>query len=132
MDANKTKLIYPQLSYKLVGLLFEVHKELGGKYQEKYYQRAVEKILQEKGLAYQKEVQVDLRFKEAKIGKYFLDFVIDGKIVLELKASPILHPDDFRQVLAYLKAHNLKLGILANFRGTKLVYKRILNSEINL
>src|SRR4030042_4169142 len=132
MDANKTKLIYPQLSYKLVGLLFEVHKELGGKYQEKYYQRAVEKILQEKGLAYQKEVQVDLRFKEAKIGKYFLDFVIDGKIVLELKASPILHPDDFHQVLAYLKAHNLKLGILANFRGPKLVYKSILNSEMNL
>lgn len=133
MDANNNKdLVYPELSYKLVGILFKVHRELGGKYQEKYYQRAVERLLQEEGLPYKRELQVDLKFKGAKIGKYFLDFVVDNKIVLELKATPFLHPEDFRQVLGYLKAHKLKLGILANFRGPKLVYKRILNSEFNL
>lgn len=131
MDAN-TDLVYPELSYKLIGILFEVYKELGGKYQEKYYQRAVEKSLRDEGIDFNREVQVDLKFKGLKIGKYFLDFVIDNKVVLELKATPTLTHNDFRQVLAYLKANHLKLGILANFRGSKLVHKRILNSEVNL
>lgn len=126
------KLIYPELSYRIVGILFKVHSELGGKYQEKYYQRAVAKLFDSDGLTYKREVPVDLNFRGEKIGKYFLDFVLDNKIVLELKATPFLHPEDFRQVLAYLKANGLKLGILANFRGRKLVYKRVLNSEINL
>ena len=129
MDANKQKLVYPELSYKLLGVCFDVHTELGGKYQEKYYQRAVEIRLQELNIPYKKELVVDLEFSGKKIGKYFLDFVIDGKIVLELKAAPGFLRSDFRQVSAYLKAKNLKLGILINFRGAKLTYKRILNSE---
>ena len=131
MNAN-SKVIYPELSYKIVGILYNVHTELGGKYQEKYYQRAVEKALLSEKIPFEKELMVDLSFKGEKIGKYFLDFLIEKKIVLELKATPFFHPDDFRQVLAYLKAKSLKLGILANFCGRKLVYKRILNSEIHL
>lgn len=131
MDANKNELVFPKLSYRLVGILFKVHTALGGKYQEKYYQRAVEKLLKEEGLKYEREVRVDLQFQDENIGKYYLDFLIDGKLILELKATPFLHPDDFRQVLAYLKSRRLKLGILANFRGSKLVYKRILNSEVD-
>lgn len=129
METNQTKLVYPVLSYKLLGACFDVHKELGGKYQEKYYQRAVEIRLQELKIPYQKELVVDLIFSERKIGKYFLDFLIEGKIVLELKAAPQFLRSDFLQVSAYLKAKNLKLGILINFRGARLTYKRILNSE---
>ena len=125
------KLIYPELSYKIVGILFRVHSTLGGKYQEKYYQRAVEVALSEEGLSYKKEIAVDLTFNGKKIGKYFLDFLIERKILLELKATPKFNRNDFRQVVAYLRAENLKLGILANFRGNKLIYKRILNSETN-
>ncbi|KKR59777.1 MAG: hypothetical protein UT99_C0024G0001, partial [Candidatus Curtissbacteria bacterium GW2011_GWA2_40_31] len=66
------------------------------------------------------------------IGKYFLDFLIEDKVILELKATPRFNREDFRQVSAYLKAKDLKLGILANFRGDKLVYKRILNSSANI
>ena len=131
MNAN-SKVIFPELSFKIVGILFNVHKELGGKYQEKYYQRAVEKALLTEKIPFKKELSVDLSFRGEKIGKYFLDFLIDNKVILELKATPFLHPDDFRQVLAYLKAKGLKLGILANFRGRKLVYRRILNSEVNM
>jgi len=122
-------LIYPELSYKIVGILFRVHSQLGGKYQEKYYQRAVEVGLRETGLSYEKEITVDLSFNETKIGKYYLDFLIEDKIILELKATPKFTREDFRQIMAYLKAKNLKLGILANFRGDRLVYKRILNPE---
>jgi len=126
------ELIYPELSYTIVGILFKVHSKLGGKYQEKYYQRAVEIALKEVGLSFEKEIAVDLSFEGKKIGKYFLDFLIDDKIVLELKATPRFNRQDFRQVSAYLKAKNLKLGILANFRGDKLQYKRILNSGVKV
>ncbi|MBI4037607.1 GxxExxY protein [Candidatus Curtissbacteria bacterium] len=129
---NANKVIYKELSYKLVGVLFNVHKKLGGKYQEKYYQRAVEKALNSEEISFKKELSVDLKFKGEKIGKYFLDFLVEDKVVLELKATPFFHPDDFRQILGYLKAKRLKLGILANFRGRKLTYKRILNSEVDL
>jgi len=123
------KLIYPELSYKIVGVLFKVHSTLGGRYQEKYYQRAVEAALREAGIQFEKELMVDLTFGKAKIGKYMLDFLIEEKIILELKTKPKFDKEDFRQIMAYLKAKNLKLGILANFRGEKLVYKRILNPE---
>ena len=126
------ELVYPELSYKIIGILFGVHSQLGGKYQEKYYQRAVEVSLKEAKLSFKKEITVDLSFNGQRIGKYFLDFLIDGKVVLELKATPRFNRDDFRQVIAYLRAKKLKLGILANFRGDKLIYKRILNSDVKV
>ncbi len=133
MNANyMAELIYPELSYKIVGILFKVHSKLGGKYQEKYYQRAVALALKEEGLSYEKEIVVDLTFNGEKIGKYFLDFLIEDKVVLELKATPRFNREDFRQVAAYLKAKKLKLGILANFRGEQLTYKRILNSKVRM
>lgn len=125
------KLVYPDLSYKIVGILFKVHSKLGSWYQEKYYQRAVEVALKEERLSFEKEIMVNLSFNGEKIGKYFLDFLIENKIILELKAKPQLNIEDFRQVMAYLKAKKLKLGILANFRGDRLIYKRILNSKVN-
>ncbi len=112
-----------------MGILFKVHSELGGRYQEKYYQRAIARALEKEGLRFKKEISVDLKFDEFKIGKYFLDFLIDKKIILEIKAIPRLNPLDFKQISAYLKACHLELGIIANFRGPKLTYKRILNPE---
>ena len=123
---NNPNIIEKELSYKIMGILFEVHNKLGGEYQEKYYQRAVAKALREKKTFFKEQIPIDLKFKEEKIGKYFLDFLIEGKIILEIKAVPRLKPIYFRQVRAYLKAKNLELGILANFRGKKLTYKRIL------
>lgn len=124
------KLIYPRLSYKIVGVLYEVHSKLGGNYQEKYYQRALAVALKKASLSFKKEIAVDLSFNEEKIGKYFLDFLIEDKIVLEIKAKPRLSREDFRQVRAYLKARRLKLAKLANFRGDRRVCKRILNPEV--
>lgn len=125
MDTNI--LVHPDLSYKLVGILFEVHNQLGNRYQEKYYQRAVAIALKNADINYTEQLSVPLKYAEQSIGKYQLDFLIDNKVVLELKAVPRLTPTDFKQVSAYLKAYNLKLGILANFRPAKLEYHRILN-----
>ncbi len=123
-------LVYPELSYELVGILFEVHNRLGGGFEEKYYQRAIEKLLVKQGIPFNKELKADISFEETNIGRYFLDFLIDGNIVLELKAIPKILPIHFRQVRSYLKVKKLKLGILANFRGDRLIYKRILNAGV--
>ena len=122
------KIIYPELSYKIVGILYKVHGELGNRYQEKYYQRAVEIAFKKEKLSYQKEIAVNLEYDSENIGKYFLDFLICDKIVLELKTVNRFRREDIRQVLAYLKAAKKKLGILANFKKDSLEYKRILNS----
>lgn len=112
-----------------MGILFSVHNQLGNRYQEKYYQRAIEEAFKESKLKFQKEIVVDLKFNNKKIGKYFLDFVVEDAVVLEIKAVPRLGPKDFTQVLAYLRANNLELGILVNFRTDKLTYRRVLNSK---
>ena len=109
--------------------MFSVHNQLGNRYQEKYYQRAIEEALRENNLKFQKELSVDLKFNNKKIGKYLLDFLIEDVIILEIKTVPFLRPRDFKQVLAYLVANNIELGILVNFRTDKLTYKRVLNSK---
>jgi GxxExxY protein len=133
MNANgsaSNKLIYPELSYKIIGVLFKAHTELGNRYQEKYYERAVGLALDHHGLKYKKQLPVILTFGGEPIGKYFLDFLIENKIVLELKAVLMLTPKDFKQISAYLKSSNIKLGILSNFRPEKLEYHRILNANV--
>ncbi len=124
---NKEKLIYPELSYILIGILFEVHNKLGNKYQEKHYQRAIEIKLKELGLSYKREQRVDVKFDNDKLGEFLLDFVIDDKIILELKTIWRITQDDVKQVLRYLEATKLKLAIIANFKHQRLEYRRVLN-----
>lgn len=126
---DKAKVVYPELSYEIVGLLYDVHNQLGNRYQEKYYQRAVEVKLKSKKIPYKKEIEVDLTIDNEKIGKYFLDFLVEDKLVLELKVKPSLTKSDYRQIRAYLQSCKLKLGILVNFYKERLEYKRILNSS---
>jgi GxxExxY protein len=124
------RLIYPELSYKIIGIIFEVYNELGGGYQEKYYQRAVSLGLKRKMIKYKEQVSVALRFAGERIGRYFIDFIVDDKIVLELKVGNCFYPRDVKQVLAYLKAYKLKLGILVLFTRSGIRYKRIINNEL--
>lgn len=125
------KLIYPKLSFKLMGILFKVHNKLGSTYQEKYYQRAIAKELESQKVPFEREKQIKLVYEKEKIGNYFLDFVIHGKIVLEVKAVPFIRKDWTNQLVAYLVSTDLPLGIIANFRTPKLTYKRIVNPNID-
>lgn len=129
MSPNKSKIVEKELSYKIMGILFSVHNQLGNRYQEKYYQRAIEEGLKEEKLSFKRELKVDLFYNKKVIGKYFLDFLIEDRVILEIKAVDLLRPKDFKQVLAYLTVNNLELGILVNFRTDMLSFKRILNSK---
>ncbi|MEX2028569.1 MAG: GxxExxY protein [Candidatus Curtissbacteria bacterium] len=123
-------LIHSDLSYKVMGILYEVHNKLGSSRQEKHYQRALELELVDCGLPFEREKKIVLDYKGKKIGDYFLDFVIDGKIVLELKAKDFYTSKDINQVISYLKTLNLHLGILVNFRSDRLKYRRVINPDL--
>lgn len=130
-NIKTNKVIYPELSYKIVGILFKVHSTLGNKYQEKYYQRAIAVEFKNQDVNFEKELCVDLDYGGCKIGKYFLDFLVENKIVLEIKTTDRFRMIDFKQVEGYLKSKKIKLGILCNFRKERLEYKRVLNPDMN-
>lgn len=119
-------LIEPDLSYIITGILFKVYNKLGPLYQEKYYQRAIEKELQSQEIPFIREKSVSIGYEDSNIGRYFLDFLIDNKIVLEIKVIKFIHPKYIQQVLAYQNKLQIRLGIIANFRKDKLELKRLI------
>jgi GxxExxY protein len=124
---KRIDLIYPELSYQIVGILFEVYKQIGSGYQEKYYQKIIAIEFKNCGLNYKEQVATPIIYKENKIGNYFLDFLINNKIILELKKGDKFSQKNIKQVYGYLKATGLKLGIIANFTKEGVKFKRILN-----
>ena len=122
------KVIYPELSYKLVGIAFKIFNDVGFGMPEKYYQLVFAKELKSEKLVYEKEKLVNIKYKEDNIGRFFLDFLVDNKIVVELKVRPRFGYVHIRQVLDYLKVSNNKLAILIYFTRDGVKYKRVLNS----
>lgn len=123
-------IVYPELSYKIIGTCFDVYNELGGGYQEKYYQKALSEKLKENKLNFSEQLKCDLIFGKKILGRYFIDFVIDDKVVLEIKVTPVFYQRDIKQVLGYLKNKDLKLGILVSFNRKGVMFKRILKGNL--
>lgn len=124
---RRKDLVYPQLSYQIIGVLFDVYNELGGGHREKYYQKAVAIAFNRCNLIFKEQIFVPLNFKGIRVGNYYLDFLVDNKVVLEIKSGENFVRKNIEQVYSYLKATNLQLGILANFTKTGLRFKRIIN-----
>jgi len=113
------KVLYPELSYQITGLLFSVHNELGPYAKEKQYGNLIEEKLKESSLPYEREVGIG-------DGGNILDFVVDKKIILELKAVRVLTRGHYRQIQNYLQQTKLDLGLLINFRNKYLKPSRII------
>ena len=122
-------LIFKDETYQLRGILFEVHNKLGSVQKEEAYGNALEIIFKKLAIPYEREKQATLDFEGEVIGNFYLDFVIWGKIALELKTKKFLTKEDFRQALRYIEAINLPLILLVNFRSHKLIIKRIINAK---
>ncbi len=120
-------LLYPDLSYELVGLSYEVYNDLGFGYQEKYYQRAYSLLLENCCKKYKKEQRCTILFEGRIIGRYFIDFVVEDIIVVEFKVGNDFHLQYIKQVLGYLKATGLRLGIIILFTKNGIRMKRIIN-----
>ena len=126
------KIIYPELSYKLVGIAFEVFNKIGFGQQEKIYQKAFYIKLIKNKIRFQENLYNSIKIDEEKIGKYFLDFLIEKKIIIELKVGNKIYKRDYLQVRSYLKENNLELGIIILFSSYGIKYKRILNKSIRI
>ncbi len=124
---NEEKVVYKELSFKIIEACFEVHNILGPGYSEKIYEEAVSKELRNRGIGYERQKLVEIYYKGEKIGEYRLDLVLENRIILELKAVSELSNIFEAQLLSYLKAAGMKLGILVNFGSKKVIYRRIVN-----
>jgi GxxExxY protein len=124
-------VIFPELSYELVGIAFSVFNELGFGHHEKYYQRAFAVSLKEKNIAFKEQLYHPLKFREKLIGKFYLDFLVDDKIIVELKKGHHFSKQHLDQVHQYLKATGLKLGIIFTFTPDGVAFKRILKLPEN-
>ena len=124
---KRPDLVHPELYFTITGILFEVFKELGAGYKENYYQKATAITLRKHALQFKEQVAVPLQFKGERIGINFLDFLIEEKIVLELKKGDYFSHQTINQVNQYLRATNLKLGIIAAFTSKGVKTKRIVN-----
>jgi GxxExxY protein len=127
MKAQRGELMYPELSYKIVGAAMEVHKHLGNGFLEAIYDEALAMELSALNIPfeYQKDLKVFYRGKPLK-HTYRADFVVDGKIIVENKASSGLTNNDRAQMINYLKATGYRLGILINYGSPSLQYERLI------
>lgn len=121
------KLLYKDLSYQIIGVLFDVSNELGFGYQERYFDNAVAKGLRIKGLRYKRQISYKLTYKNEIIGTFRLDFLIENLVVLEIKTGKRFSKKDFDQVKAYLKATGKELAIMAIFTADGVRFYRVVN-----
>ena len=117
-------------TYKIIGILFEVHKNLWKGFSEIVYKDAIEYEFQQNNIPYQREKEFSINYKETILKhKFYADFVVFEKIILEIKTVDCFNNSHYNQCLNYLKVSKNKLAILANFNLTSLEYKRIISSK---
>ena len=120
---------YPisRLTEKVIGLAFKIFNDLGYGYQEKVYQQALATELKKLRLKFEREKYAKILYDGEVIGRFYLDFLIDNKLAVELKVRREIFPSDWTQLLNYLKAKNLKVGLLLVFSKQKVLIKRLVN-----
>lgn len=125
------KYKYSELTSKIIGCAMEVHNHLGNGFQEVIYQRAldIEFIIQ--GINAQREYVMPLFYKKQDIGSRRVDFFVEEKVMVEIKAIKELEDVHLAQAINYLEAYNLEVGLLINFGQTSLQFKRVMNKKYN-
>jgi GxxExxY protein len=124
---DRSKVLFPELSYRVMEAVFEAHNTLGPGFLEELYEQALVYELESRGIPFERQKAIVVHYKGRPIGEHRLDLVIDGKIILELKAVSALVDAFKQQALSYLKATGLRLGILINFGTPRVEYVRIVN-----
>jgi len=111
----------------LIGFAFKIFNELGYGLPEKTYQKALETCLVQNNIIYNREKYSVIEFNGVKVGRYYLDFLINNNLAVELKVRNQIYESDIKQLLGYLKSENIKLGLLLVFAKEGVLIKRIIN-----
>ncbi|MCW3084056.1 MAG: 3 family protein [Bacteroidetes bacterium] len=125
-EVKRNDLLYPELSFQIVGCAFEVHNKMGFGFKEAIYQKALSLAFKEKGLSYKEQVLFEIKFKEHVLGKRFFDFIVDDKIVVEIKRDDKFSKANIDQTIEYLRISGLKLALLINFGREGVLSKRLI------
>ena len=120
----KAPTVYEDLTYALIGIAFSIHKQLGPIHKELIYQKAFAHELTDKMIPFTKEKQLPVSFKGEKVGVYIPDFLIDDKVIVEIKALEFIPQKAGVQLSYYLKNTGYRVGLLINFGTPKLQVRR--------
>lgn len=123
------KYKYSELTGKIIGAAMEVHSFLGNGFQEVIYQRSLSYEMQLREVAHKREVEMNVVYKDLKVGQRRVDFLVEGVISVEIKALTQLEPVHLAQAINYLEAYNLEIGMLINFGEAKLKFHRLENKK---
>jgi len=124
------KLVHEDLTYKINGVCFRVHRKLGRFCRERQYCDELDKLFREEGFVFEREYFLS-KLNELSPKGNKVDFLIESRVILETKAKKFITKEDYFQILRYLEAANLQLGLIVNFRSTYLKPKRIINSKFS-
>jgi GxxExxY protein len=120
---------YAELTRKIIGAAMEVHKHLGNGFQEVIYQRALAIEMQLQNILFAREQEMPLMYKGHDVGTRRVDFFVEDKIMVEIKAVIQLEDVHLAQALKYIEAYNLEIGLLINFGSKSLQFKRVHNNK---
>ena len=123
------KYKYEDLTRRIIGCAMNVHSTLGNGFQEVIYQRCLAIELGEAGLDFARELEIPIYYKGHQVGTRRVDFLVENKVMVELKAIIQLEDTHLAQGLNYLEAYNLEIGLLINFGSKSLVFKRLHNKK---
>ena len=121
---------YSDITRKIIEAAMKVHSRLGNGFQEVIYQRALAIEMAEQGLTFQRELEMQIYYRAQKIGTRRVDFLVEDKVMVELKAVTVLDDVHLAQVINYLEAYALEIGLLINFGAKSLEFRRGINSKI--
>ena len=124
---KKKDLIYPDLSYLILNCVFKIHNTLGGGLSEKDYQNALASEFKSRKVLFEEQHYLPLDYCGIHIRKRFCDFLIEDKIIIEIKSGTRIKYKDFKQTEEYLKVKNCKLGLQIVFGREYVTFKRVLN-----
>ena len=125
----KREYRYSDLTGKVIGCAMAVHTALGNGFQEVIYQRALEIEMAEQGLRFSREHEMPIYYKKRQIGSRRVDFLVGDAVSVELKAIAQLEDIHLAQAMNYLEAYDLEVGLLINFGGRSLEFKRLANRK---
>lgn len=124
-----TRIVLPKLSYQITGLCYKVHNELGRFCSERQYADKLEEQIVNAKLDYKREYELS-KLHEVKVKGNRVDFLVSDVLILDIKAKKFITKEDYYQMMRYLQAANLELGLIINFRSTYLKPKRVLNNNL--
>jgi len=127
----KEQYLHSELTGKIIGCAMEVHRALGNGFQEVIYQRALDIEMKMQGLTASREHEMDIFYKGIKIGNRRVDFFVEEKVMVEIKAVVQLEDVHLAQAINYLEAYGLEVGLLLNFGNRSLQYKRVMKPAKN-